>query len=249
MNCICGCKGRTLSPSIFQQIDVSRYKACPVRLERKKQEKSARKAAAKPVVLQPAKAAPSRKAVASDVAVAEPMDLSLFLRQNGLSAQDLYDAKGAPKSVYSAEMERLGLTLAYNVTPCAKAGHRLRNKYGKCVQCDTRQLGFNSRASQPGYVYAAHSRSSNLIKVGFAADVERRHGVLNSQQYAGANDWRLFLSEFGSTAGRREIAIHKALKKYAVSGIFYKWDGKLQEAREVYRCPLETVQRTFSQTK
>jgi hypothetical protein len=87
------------------------------------------------------------------------------------------------------EMESVGAIVAYNVNPCSKAGHSIRNRYGKCVACDPKQIAFSQRVFEAGSVYTAYSRSKGLVKVGFAQDVGRRHNVLIRHQYAGASDW------------------------------------------------------------
>lgn len=137
------------------------------------------------------------------------------------------------------EMERNGTILAYNVTPCVNAGHSLRNRYGKCIICNPKLLAFNNRADKAGFVYAAYSASARLVKVGFTENLSERHKALVSWKYAGCDDWKLFHSEEREDAGRLEIAAHKALAKYAALDLLYARDGKLQLAKEVYRCSKE----------
>jgi hypothetical protein len=165
-----------------------------------------------------------------------------FSERHGIPLDSFFDAAGLSKAEYARKMEAVGAIIAYNVKPCSRAGHSIRNRYGKCVVCDPKQIAFNQRASEAGSVYAAYSRSKGLVKVGFAKDVRRRHNVLVSHRYAGASDWELFYqSETRDDGGRREIEAHKALAQYAVKGLAYVWDGRTQVAREVYRCTKENA--------
>lgn len=165
-----------------------------------------------------------------------PPSIQTFSKQHRIPLEKFFNAAGMKRAEYSQKMQAKDAIIAYNVTPCQKAGHTIRNRYGKCVVCDPKQVTFNNRAYQPGFVYAAESPSTELIKVGFAKNVEKRHKILNSQKYAGVSDWELFYSNQSTDAGRKEIDLHNLLHRFAANGLFYIKDGQKQLAREVYRC-------------
>jgi T5orf172 domain len=164
-----------------------------------------------------------------------------FSNRHNIPIDLFFDAHGMSLAEYGPKMEAMGSIIAYNVSPCAKAGHSTRNRYGKCVACDPRQLGFNQRAVKSGFVYAAFSMSKKLVKIGFATDVGSRHKALVSRGYAGASDWQIFYQKESERAARLEIDAQKAFAKSAVRGLTYFWDGKMQNAREVFSCTQSEV--------
>ncbi|WP_334511593.1 GIY-YIG nuclease family protein [Bradyrhizobium sp. AZCC 1693] len=172
-------------------------------------------------------------------------DLDAFSQRHGIPLDRFFNAAGMTKAEYARRMESIGAIIAYNVTPCSKAGHAIRNRYGKCVACDPKQIAFNQRALEAGSVYAAFSPSKGLIKVGFTKDVRRRHNALVRQRYAGAGDWELYYQKEAEDGGRREIEAHKELARYAVKGLTYFRDGRTQEADEVYECSKERAIRAL----
>jgi hypothetical protein len=165
----------------------------------------------------------------------------LFSERHGIALDKFFDAAGLRRSDYAKSMHESGFVIAYNTTPCIKGKHTIRNRYGRCVVCDPKQLAFNERAEKSGYVYVAFSRSKKLVKVGFTEDIKRRHSDLLRQSYAGAKDWSLEFLKKTQSAGRIEIEAHKILAPYLVKNAMYEWDGKLQNARETYSCSLEEV--------
>jgi hypothetical protein len=184
----------------------------------------------------------------SDVNQKRPLsspDLVAFSERHGIPLDRFFDAAGMTKAEYAREMESVGAIIAYNVTRCAKAGHAIRNRYGKCVACDPKQIAFNQRAFEAGSVYAAFSPSKGLIKIGFTKDVRRRHNTLVRQRYAGAGDWELYYQKEAEDGGRREIEAKKELARYAVKGLTYFLDGRSQEADEVYKCSKESAIRAL----
>ena len=64
-------------------------------------------------------------------------DELLFLNKNKIIQKELFNAFGISKMSAIGEMERLGKLFAYGATPCESYGHRLRNRYWKCIQCRT----------------------------------------------------------------------------------------------------------------
>lgn len=163
-------------------------------------------------------------------------ELIAFSQRHGIPVDQFFDARGMSKAEYVRQMNVVGAVIAYNVSPCAKAGHSVRNRYGKCVACDPKQIAFNQRATEAGFVYAAYSPSKRLVKVGFTKNVRRRHNDLIRQRYAGASDWDLYYQKESMDGGRREIEAHKSLARYAVKGLTYVRDGRTQVADEVFQC-------------
>jgi len=89
-----------------------------------------------------------------------------FLKSQGVPLSKVFDATGMGPSKYSTVMKDLGMVVAYGVTPCGKAGHRLKTRSGHCVQCKTANLAFQARFDDPGEVYVARSAKQNILKVG-----------------------------------------------------------------------------------
>jgi hypothetical protein len=207
--------------------------------------------AAAPVGLSKSGSAPARpvkkRSRPSDVNLrrTSPPELIAFSERHGIPLDRFFDAAGMSKAEYSSQMASIGAIIAYNAEPCRKAGHLIRNRYGKCVVCDPKQIAFNQRAFEAGSVYAAFSPSKGLVKVGFTKDVRRRHNTLVRQRYAGVGDWELYYQKEAEDGGRRELEAKKKLARYAVKGLTYFWDGRTQEADEVYDCSKESAIRAL----
>ena len=244
--CVCGCKGKPLTNCPAGSVDYAKYKTCPARWARKNRARTNSQTARK-----------SKQSMESDQnAIKQKLqnrtfsgavrtngttssfssDLIEFAARHKIAHEKFFDAAGMTRSVYIREMEINGAIIAYNVTPCQKFGHSIRNRYGSCVVCDPKQLAFSERASKSGFVYAMFSPSTNLIKVGFTNNVQKRDYSLVFQKYAGINDWVHFHARESKDAGRIEITAHKRLAKYKVSDLNYEWDGGFQQAKEVYKC-------------
>ena len=163
-----------------------------------------------------------------------------FLTSQGLSIADVYDAKDEKRKVYTDKARQSDCILVLS-TRCKAHGHRLRSRAGKCVQCDTAQLGFLTRHSKPGFVYIAQSTQGRLFKVGSCEDVKAREIHLNRQRYAGCSDWRIIEKQRVEQAGATEFLIHSALSNFRVSSTYDRGD-KLQLAREAF-CASEVIVR------
>lgn len=166
-------------------------------------------------------------------------DEQTFLRSQGLSADDVYDARGQSTSQWRFGVRAAGLVLVLG-TPCGKAGHRLRTRSGHCFQCDTSKISYQSRHNSVGYVYIAGSRSEQLIKIGFAVDIPQRERNLRHQSYAGISDWTMLFSAQVETGGKVEGAVQSDLQQYAEARTYLK-DGHEQQAKEVFRTTFTTA--------
>jgi hypothetical protein len=159
-----------------------------------------------------------------------------FLAEQGRSADDILDARGLSVKARKQKAKEQGKTLIIGDNPCGKAGHRLRTRSGHCVQCDTSKIAYQSRYSETGYVYIAGSLEKNFLKVGGTGTIYNRESSLRTQGYAGAYDWHILYWVKVANYGRIEGNLHSCLSKYAISESYIK-DYKIQNAREVYRCP------------
>ena len=112
-----------------------------------------------------------------------------FINKHNIGISECFNAKGLKKSEYRPIMKEFNLVIAYNVTPCKKFDHSLRNRSGKCVQCNTASLAFQNRFSQSGVLYIAGSKNKETIKIGVSKSKEIRLESLNRIKYGGTNDW------------------------------------------------------------
>jgi hypothetical protein len=124
---------------------------------------------------------------------------------------------------------------AYNVSPCAKAGHRLRTRSGHCIQCSPAAIGFTKRDYSEGHVYIAASPIGRLFKVGTTADLDRRKSQLNDWRYGRQFDWQMVASVRTENAGRIEGNAHGRLARFAVAGDYIR-GGRRQRCYELFRC-------------
>lgn len=155
-----------------------------------------------------------------------------FLAHHGIRRSEVFNAAGMRRNEYHSRMKDGGFTIAFNVTVCIR-GHALRNRHGKCVQCNPAVLAFQRRHHLEQFVYLAHSRTGRLVKVGTSNDLTDRIEQLNTHQYGGYSDWILLESELCSSAGQVEMAIHTAMARYQVDG---SYGARFQSCREMFRC-------------
>jgi|JI10StandDraft_1071094.scaffolds.fasta_scaffold259767_2 hypothetical protein len=163
-----------------------------------------------------------------------------FLQLLEIPLERLFDATGMRREDYSREMSALGMLVAIGVTPCAKAGHTMRTNAGHCAECRPANLAYRLRFDAPGEVYVARSKSGSITKVGSAKDAMERMRHLNGYQYGGSSDWKIEFCEATSTAGQIEFAAHRALSRYAVTGIYFR-DGRDIECREIFNCSVSVA--------
>lgn len=159
----------------------------------------------------------------------------LFLKTQGLAADDVFDAQGRPIKDIRGEAKALGKMLVVGV-PCGSGGHRLRTRHGHCVQCKPATLGYLKRASAFGDVYIAVSPSLKWTKVGSTTNREQRFAKLNFDAYGNASDWRPVFWITAEQSGRVELDTHRKLSRYSVEATYIK-DGKPQVSRECFTCP------------
>ncbi len=167
-----------------------------------------------------------------------------FLKKHNVPLDKVFNASGLSKSEYQVLMNEQEKIVAFNVSPCNSAGHTLRTRSGHCVQCNTAYLGFQKRHDSSGYIYIAGTKKGQLIKIGFAESIENREKTLLESKYAGLNDWKILIAIFFTKSGIIEINMHNKLNKYSRE-LFYKHEGKMQEATEIYSCSLLKAKNTL----
>ena len=144
-------------------------------------------------------------------------------------------------------MRRNDKYIAIGVTPCKRAGHRMRNRYGTCVVCDTAQMAFSKRYKISAHVYIAQPAASSVVKIGMTSDIEKREASLNYREYGGHSDWKILASAYVENAGLIEAEIQGYLIEYQVEG--YYFDGpRKQQCLELFGCSLKKALAAFSNT-
>lgn len=166
----------------------------------------------------------------------------IFLREQGLSEQDVFDARGLPKAVWEAEAKRLGRPLILG-SPCNALGHRIRTRKGHCAQCDTSRIRYLMRHEEEASVYVAYSIAMQLSKIGVSQQLDVRERKINLDGYAGASDWEVLFSIVTTRAGNVETSAQNLLDRYRVATSYQKDRSKAQISREAFKChPLFAIE-------
>lgn len=160
-----------------------------------------------------------------------------FLKRHGIAGEQVYDAQGSPRSIYGPAMRVAGLTVAINVSECVR-GHQLRDKHGKCVQCNPASFAFSRRKNALADVYVAWSRTLRLVKFGMSSDVPNRLYIANLEGYGGAQDWRAEHKLRTKQAGVLENKLHNALRGFRISKDWCR-AGKMITTKELYCCTIK----------
>lgn len=167
-----------------------------------------------------------------------------WLLSKEIPLSEVFDASGMKRSEYGAAMRLAGKYVAINVTPCKKAGHRIRTRTGKCMVCDIKQYAYSRRYSTAGFVYLAASKQSGLIKVGMSINLENRLNTIRHRKYGGVSDWALVASIEVDAAGKHEAAVQAQLQAYQATGYYFDGDHK-QSCHELFECELSTAVKAF----
>lgn len=179
-----------------------------------------------------------------DTSMALSAGQKAFLGEHGIPLSMVFNAKGMPSSRYKPIMKAGEFLVAYGVTPCGRGGHTLRTRYGHCVQCDTKHIAYIRRHSEPGYVYLAHSKSKNMVKIGASIDPNVRESHLNSYAYGGASDWVVIESIFTKNHAKHEHLAHQHLAAHRTSGEYFDRGGWI-ECNELYSCTIEVAKNAI----
>jgi hypothetical protein len=171
-----------------------------------------------------------------------PSELA-FLARQGLSADDVFDARHLPQWLWFRQIDEAGKTVALG-TRCRKVGHRLPSRRGHCVQCDTRKLAFQARYRAERYVYIAGSLSSKLIKIGTCGDMQQREHQICAEGYGGACDLEVLSAVWVRNAGAVEDSAHSLLSAHIATRGYWK-DGLRQTGIELFRCSFTEARRAL----
>jgi hypothetical protein len=171
-----------------------------------------------------------------------------FLKKQKVSPSLLFDATGLSAEERKKTMTSLEKQFYYGGAVCKTGGHSLRTKSGHCIQCDTSKIAYQQRSSASGYVYLAHSKSTNLIKVGYTKSHPQDRGkFLRDEAYGGIKDWDIKkLVELEKDAGKVEFNIHNALEQYQRPHFYEKGKGSVVECREIFSCDLNIAVDAFT---
>ena len=169
-----------------------------------------------------------------------------FLETQKISLDKIFDATGLSKTEYHKSMKEMDKIIAIGVTPCAKFSHSMRTRNGHCVQCNTATIAFLERHYEKGYIYIAGSKKEEVIKVGFASDINNREESLNDEGYGEINDWKILFQVMCKDAGKIEFHTHKKLNKYLINRSYLK-NNKKNECYEIFSCSYSLAKKTLDE--
>jgi hypothetical protein len=167
-----------------------------------------------------------------------------FLEVQKISLDKIFDATGLSKTEYHQIMKEADKIIAIGVTPCAKFSHSMRTRNGHCVQCNTASIAFLERHYDKGYIYIAGSKKEEVVKVGFASDINNREQSLNDEGYGEINDWKIIFQVMCKNAGKIEFNTHKKLNKYLTNRNYLK-NNKRNECYEIFSCSYSLAKKTL----
>lgn len=169
-----------------------------------------------------------------------------FLEHHDIPLERVFNATGMRTKDYKEAMRQEDCWVAYGVTPCKEAGHTLRSRAAHCIQCDPARITHLKKHVQSGLVYVAWSERKGLVKVGVTDNTVKRVGLLNSEMYGGAYDWKLIRAWECDQAGKLETAAHRELAAHATTGYYLKND-MLTECNELFMCSYQHAVEIVSQ--
>lgn len=167
-----------------------------------------------------------------------------FLQHHNIPLDKVFDATGMKLNEYKSKMVSSGHQIAIGVTACRTAGHTMRNRHGKCVQCYPAVLAFQARYEKTMYLYIARSSNSALTKVGITENLEDRERQLNLHKLGGLTTWKIKYSVESSKAGRIEDYVRNILSAFNVPTPYLSKSGEICE--EVYDCSYEQALQAVS---
>lgn len=178
------------------------------------------------------------------------MERSLFsedelydLDKHGVPLTQVYDGRGLSAKERKLRAKASGALLVL-AAPCNKSGHRLRTRSGNCFQCDPKQLTYQTRWRQSGWVYIAASLSGRLFKIGCTTSPRMRESQIRSLGYAGFSDWRIITAACVAEMGVCESKVMTTMSSKRVVVPFLN-HGDVKLGKEVFRTSLEAVMDAF----
>lgn len=172
-------------------------------------------------------------------------DEKSFLAKNKIPENIVADMRVRSDWASCAEfMHPIGCYVAWGFRRCDQ-GHRLTTAKGKCIQCDTRPIGFMRGYWTQGHVYLLISASHEIVKVGWSTDLQKRIRELRSERIAFAHDWSLIRSHLCIQPALLEKALHERLSKYR-DPTDYMRHRIPRKAGEIFSCSRRTAVRAWS---
>lgn len=168
-----------------------------------------------------------------------------FIEHHNLSISDFYDARGESKTVYHDKAKALGCHFVINQ---CQYGHRLKDRSGHCIMCNTAYIAFQKRETDGGVVYVAINGKytkvgmieNNIKSVSKALD-KREYRLNDEGGYGGRDGWRTVKSwEIEHNVGKVEREAQRLLEKYRVEKD-YIHSGELHSTKELFECPIQTA--------
>lgn len=171
-----------------------------------------------------------------------------FLKQQGLGPEDVLDGRFLSQEARRKKAKVAGKEIVIG-SACSKGGHRLRTRYGHCVQCDTSKIAFLKRYNTKAYVYIAGSKEKKFIKIGQTNEISDREKTLNfssgdNEAYARANDWCILLHFHTDESGRIEQETKQVLENFSSPQPYIR-GGKQKNADEIYTCSFKQAEEAL----
>ncbi|MBT0812963.1 GIY-YIG nuclease family protein [Litoribacter ruber] len=163
-----------------------------------------------------------------------------FIKHHKLPKFYFFNAKGKTVIEVRKKMKKEGAYFAYNTTPCKNGEHRIRDRKGHCVVCNTAYITFMLRFNESGYIYIAGTIDGKMMKIGSTNNVARREKSLNKSKYANCTDWEIIYYFFCTKIGLFEYKATCKLSNHSTK-IQYKHDGVFHMAQEIYLCSFKTA--------
>lgn len=160
-----------------------------------------------------------------------------FLNVHNIPLEKVFDASGMKREEYHVEMKKNGYVVAMNTTPCKVAGHKIRNRSGKCIQCNPAAIAFENRYEKRMFVYIAQPNSGNLTKIGISDNLIDRVRQLNLHKLGGFTTWEVRYSVRCENAGRVEDDVRKLLQPFNLPTKYQSKSGEVSV--EVYKCSFD----------
>ena len=165
-----------------------------------------------------------------------------FIKEYNLSTSDFYDARGETISVYHDKAKALGCHFV--ISQC-QYGHRLKDRSGHCIICNTANISFQKRETKGGVVYVAVS--GKYCKIGITEEKKKskqeslndREYRLNSEGgYASRDGWQIIKSwSIEKNVGKVEREAHRLLSQYHAEKS-YIYSGSRRIAQEIFECSI-----------
>ena len=168
-----------------------------------------------------------------------------FIKRYNLSISDFYDARGESRTVYHDKAKAMGCHFVINQ---CQYGHRLKDRSGHCIICNTAYISIQKRESNGGVVYVAVNGKytkvgmiENNIKSISEAVKKREYRLNNEGGYGGREGWKTIkIWQLEKNVGKVEREAQRILAKYKVEKN-YIHSGELHSAKELFVCSISAA--------